>query len=227
MDTHPPHVVARVPLVIRCLDAHGRAVSLSPRALSRGSTHLQELLRWAYGTVRPHTDAETVTVAFLEDTEGRLHLEYLVVDRAWAPRRWFRRHRRRRAQEVHTALMQATVVVTALVETVGVLATATSARWAVSDCPEFVNLVLDDAFVLRVPRGVATALGDGELLELLRGTLTLFVENGVEQLIIGKDPESPGLYRETVVGRSPALLRFLEGAPLAALVTGAPGQGNG
>lgn len=226
MDTHPPYVVARVPIVVRCLDAHGRPVSLSTRALSQGSTDLQDLLRWAYGIVRPHPGAETVTVSFLEEPDGRLQLEYLVVDRAMAPRRWFHRRCRRRAEEVQTALMQATIAVTTLVETVGSLATACSARWEDSDSPDFVNLVLDDTYVQRVPRTVVEALEDPAAMDLLRGTLTLFVENGVEQLIIGKDPEIPGRYRETVVGRSPALMRFLAGEPLPPLVDGLQGPGR-
>lgn len=223
MDTHPPHVVARVPMAVRCLDAHGRAVSLSTRALSQGSTDLQDLLRWAYDRVRPNPGTETVTVSFLEEPDGRLPLEYLVVDRAMAPRRWFHRRCPRRAEEVQTALERATIAVTTLVETVGSLATACSARWEDSDRPDFVDLVLDDTYVQRVPRTVVDALRTPSAMDLLRGTLTLFVENGVDQLIIGKDPENPGRYRETVVGRSPALMRFLAGEPLPPLVEGLAG----
>jgi hypothetical protein len=58
------------------------------------------------------------------------------------------------------------------------------------------------------------------VLELLRGTMAMFLDDDVEQLVIGKDPELPGRYQETVVTRSPALVRFLRGGPLAGLVPG-------
>jgi hypothetical protein len=50
--------------------------------------------------------------------------------------------------------------------------------------------------------------------------MAMFLDDDVEQLVIGKDPELPGRYQETVVTRSPALVRFLRGGPLAGLVPG-------
>ena len=218
MDTPLATAVARVPLVVRALDARGRPVSLSGRTLSRSSTDLQDLLRRAYGAVRGEAARETVTLSFLEEPHGRLQLEYLVVDRT-GPSRW-RRHRRR-AEGIQAALMEATIVVTAAVETVGAVAAAGAARWSDCDSPDFAELVLDGTLAVRVPGTVRAWLADEAVLVLLRGTMAMFVDDGVERLIIGKHPETPGHYQETVVVRSPALARFLAGGPLESL----PGAG--
>jgi hypothetical protein len=213
--------VARVPITVRCLDDHGRPVSLSARTLGRGSTDLQDLLRRAYDAVRGDCPAETVTVSFLEDCRGRLLLEYLVVDRT-RPRRWRRGRDRCRTVDIQAALSEATIVVTLAVEAVGAVAAASTAHWSESDSPDFVNVVLDGARTLRVPGAVRDMLRDGTALDLLRGTLAMFHDDQVEELIIGKDPELPGRYQETVVTRSPALVRFLEGGPLASLTGAGP-----
>ncbi len=219
MDSPLDTTVARVPITVRCLDAHGRPVSLSARTLGRGSTDLQDLLRRAYAAARRGGPAETVTVSFLEDARGKLQLEYLVVDRA-RPSRWRRARSRCRAEEIQAALMEATIVVTLAVEATGAIAAASTARWSPSDTPEFADLVLDGARTVRLPGTVRDWLCEETVLELLRGTLGMFLDDDVEQLVIGKDPETPGRYQETVVTRSPALVHFLEGAPL--LGTGAP-----
>lgn len=218
MDTPLVTAVARVPIVVRFLDARGHPVSLSGRTLGRASTDLQDLLRTAYTAVRGPAATETVTVSFLEEDEGRLQLEYLVVDRAPRPARWWRRPCARRcAQECRAALTEATIVVTAAIEAVGALASATAARWTDSDSPDFADAVLDGTRAVRVPGTVRAWTQDEAVLELLRGTMSMFLDDDVEQLVIGKDPETPGAYQETVVARSPALLRFLQGAPLASL----------
>ncbi|MFI7496073.1 hypothetical protein ACH9D2_15325 [Kocuria sp. M4R2S49] len=219
MDSPLDTTVARVPITVRCLGAHGRTVSLSARTLGRGSTDLQDLLRRAYAAVRGDCPSETVTVAFLEDCQGQLQLEYLVVGRT-RPSRWRRNRERRRAKDIQAALMEATIVVTLAVETTGAVAAATTARWSESDTPDFVDVVLDGERTVRVPGAVRGMLRDETVLELLRGTLAMFLDDDVEQLVIGKDPDLPGRYQETVVTRSPALVRFLEGAPLASLETG-------
>lgn len=221
MDFSPDTTVARVPITVRCLDGHGRPVSLSARTLGRGSTDLQDLLRRAYAAAREGCPAETVTVSFLEDCRGKLQLEYLVVERT-RPRRWRRNRDRRRAEVIQAALLEATIVVTLTVEATGAIAAATTARWSESDTPDFVNVVLDGERTVRVPGAVRDMLRDETVLDLLRGTLAMFLDDDVEQLIIGKDPELPGRYQETVVTRSPALVHFLEGAPLASLVAGGP-----
>ncbi|MEX5301405.1 hypothetical protein [Kocuria sabuli] len=221
MDTPLVTAVARVPIVVRFRDARGRPVSLSGRTLSRASTDLQDLLRLAYRAVRGDVPTETVTVSFLEEDAGRLQLEYLVVDRT-PPSRWRRGRDRRRAEGSRAALMQATIVVTAAVEAVGALAAATSARWVDSDSPDFADVVLDGARAVRVPGTVRAWTEDGTTLDLLRGTMSMFADDDVEQLVIGKDPETPGHYQEAVVARSPALLRFLAGGPLASLVSSDP-----
>jgi len=220
-------VAARVLRVVRCLDAHGKVVSLSAHALGRGSANLQGLLRWAYSTVRPDMGAETVTVSFLEEPDGQLQLEYLVLDDA--PLRWARLRRRsarRRQAEIQAALARASIIVTSLVEAAGALAAATCAQWADGDSPDFVDVVLDGTRALRLPRAVHAALDDDAVLNLLRGTLTLFVANGIDRLVIGTDPDRPGHYREAVVGRSPVLLRFLQGGRLTP-AAGAPGMAEG
>ncbi|WP_424347299.1 hypothetical protein [Kocuria sp. CH-021] len=221
MDSPLDTTVARVPITVRCLDAHGRPVSLSAPTLARGSTDLQDLLRRAYAAVRGGSPAEAVTVSFLEVCRGKLQLEYLVVDRV-RPSRWRRRRDRRRAEEIQAALTEATIVVTLTVEVTGTIAAASTARWSESDTPDFVDVVLDGERTVRVPGAVRGMLRDGTVLELLRGILAMFLEDDVEQLVIGKDPELPGRYQETVVTRSPALVDFLEGAPLASLVAGGP-----
>lgn len=221
MDSPLDTTVARVPITVRCLDAHGRPVSLSARTLGRGSTDLQDLLRGAYAAVRGDCASETVTVAFLEDCRGKLQLEYLVVDRS-RPRRWRKNRDRHRAVKIQSALMEATIAVTLTVETTGAIAAASTARWSQRDTPDFVNVVLDGERTVRVPGAVRGMLGDETVLELLRGTLSMFLDDDVEQLIIGKDPELPGRYQETVVTRSPALVHFLQGAPLASLVAEGP-----
>ena len=198
MDSPLDTTVARVPITVRCLDEHGRPVRLSARTLGRGSTDLQDLLRRAY---------------------ARLQLEYLVVDRT-RPSRWRRNRERGRAEDVRTALTEATIVVTLAVEAVGAVAAASTARWSEGDTPDFADLVLDGARTVRLPGAVRDLLGDDAVLELLRGTMAMFLDDDVEQLVIGKDPELPGRYQETVVTRSPALVRFLRGGPLAGLVPG-------
>ncbi|GAA1757946.1 hypothetical protein [Kocuria aegyptia] len=213
--------VARVPIVVRFLDGHGRPVSLSARTLGRGSTDLQDLLRRAYAAVRGESPAETVTVSFLEECQGKLQLEYLVVGRR-RPSRWRKDLERRRAEDVQAALMEATIVVTVAIEAVAVVAAASTARWSTSDSPAFADLLLDGTRTLRLPGVVRQWLHDDAALELLRGTMSMFLEDGVEQMVIGKDPELPGRYQETVVTGSPGLARFLGGAPLAALVAGGP-----
>jgi hypothetical protein len=213
--------VARVPITVRCLDDHRRPVSLSARTLGRGSTDLQDLLRRAYAAARGDCSSGTVTVSFLEDCEGRLQLEYLVVDRT-RPSRWRKSRARCRAEDIQAALTEATIVVTLAVEAVGAVAAASTARWSEGDTPDFVNVVLDGARTVRVPGAVRDMLRDEAVLDLLRGTLAMFLEDDVEQLIIGKDPELPGRYQETVVTRSPALVRFLRGAPLASLAGAGP-----
>jgi hypothetical protein len=219
VDSPLDTTVARVPITVRCLDEHGRPVRLSARTLGRGSTDLQDLLRRAYAAVREDCPAETVTVSFLEDCRGRLQLEYLVVDRT-RPSRWRRNRERGRAEDVRTALTEATIVVTLAVEAVGAVAAASTARWSEGDTPDFADLVLDGARTVRLPGAVRALLGDDAVLELLRGTMAMFLDDDVEQLVIGKDPELPGRYQETVVTRSPALVRFLRGGPLAGLVPG-------
>lgn len=210
--------VARVPVVMRFLDPRGRPLSLSAHTLSRGSTALQDLLRRAYAGARGEVPAETVTVAFLEESHGKLQLEYLVVDRT-PPRRWWKSRDRRRAEQIQAALMEATIVVTATVETVGALAAASTARWSESDSPDFADVVLDGTRTVRVPGAVRAWLGDESVLGLLRDTMTMFLDDDAEQMVIGKDPELPGGYQEAVVSRCPALVRFLRGAPLEALVS--------
>ncbi|MFE7629444.1 hypothetical protein [Kocuria sp. NPDC057446] len=220
MESPPDTTVARVPITVRCLDDHGRPVSLSARTLGRGSTDLQDLLRGAYAAVRDESPAETVTVSFLEDCRGKLQLEYLVVGPA-RPNRWRRPRVRRRDEAAQAALTEATIVVTLAVEAVGAVAAAGTARWSEGDTPDFADLVLDGTRILRVPGAVRDMLRDDAVLELLRGTLGMFLDD-VEQLVIGKDPELPGRYQETVVTRSPGLVRFLEGAPLTALAGAEP-----
>ncbi|MFF0990518.1 hypothetical protein [Kocuria nitroreducens] len=221
MDSPLDTTVAREPITVRCLDDHGRPVSLSARTLGRGSTDLQDLLRRAYAAVRGDCPSETVTISFMEDCEGRLQLEYLVVDRT-RPSRWRRTRDRCRAVGIQAALSEATIVVTLAVEAVGVVAAASTAHWSEGDTPDFVNVVLDGARTVRLPGAVRDMLRDETALELLRGTLGMFLDDDVEQLIIGKDRELPGRYQETVVTRSPALVRFLEGAPLASWAGGGP-----
>lgn len=220
METSPVTAVARVPVVVRCLDARGRAVSLSGRTLSRASTHLQDLLRRAYTGVRGDAPTEEVTVSFLEEDDGSLQLEYLVVDRV-LPRRWSlprgRRCARRRAQDSQTALVEATLVVTAAVEILGLVASATTARWTDSDNPAFADLLLEGTRTIRVPGAVRAVLGEEAAREQLRAVLGMFLDDDVEQLVIGKDPELPGRYQEAVVTRSPGLVDFLAGAPLTSL----------
>lgn len=215
MDFFSDTVVARVPFVVRCLDRQGQPVSLSAPTLGRSSTGLQDLLRRAYTEFRGPCPTETVTVTFLEDEDGRLHLEYLVVDRARL-RRW-RRRGRGRAEDVHAALGGASVVVTAAVEAVGGLAAVATAHWSDSDSPDFADLVLGGTHTQRVPRTVRAWLGDDAELDLLRGILAMFLDDDVEQLVIGKDPGRPGRYREAVVTRCPGLVDFVQGAPLASL----------
>lgn len=223
MDPSLDTTVARVPIIVRFLDDHGRPVSLSARTLGRGSTDLQDLLRRAYAAVRGECPSETVTVSFLEECQGKLQLEYLVVGRT-RPSRWRKDLARRRAEDIQAALTESTIVVTVAIEAVGVVAAATSARWSQSDSPDFADLVLDGARTLRLPGAVREWLHDDAVLELLRGTMSMFLEDGVEQMVIGKDPELPGRYQETVVTRSPGLVDFLEGAPLAALADAGPPQ---
>ncbi|KLU09718.1 hypothetical protein ABL57_10775 [Kocuria sp. SM24M-10] len=215
--------MAGLPRVVRCLDAHGRPVSLSGRTLSRSSTQLQDLLRRAYTGARGDAPTEELTVSFLEEQDGSLQLEYLVVDRG-RPHRGIRgrRRARRRARDSQTALTQAALVVAGAVDTVAVLASASTARWADSDNPDFADVVLDDVRTVRVPAAVRALLLDETVLELLRGALAMFLDDDVERLVIGRDPELQGRYHETVVSRSPTLLRFLEGAPLAPLVGADP-----
>lgn len=215
--------VARVPIVVRCLDHRGRPVSLSAHTLGRGSSALQDLLRRAYTTVRGDAPTETVTVAFLEECQGKLLLEYLVVDRTRTSR-WRKGRDRRRAEDIQTALMTATIVVTVAVEAVGAVAAACTARWSESDSPGFVDLVLDTAGTVRLPGAVRDWLQDDAALDLLRVTMSMFLDDDVDQLVIGKDPELPGRYQETVVTRSPGLVDFLAGAPLAPLVGAGPEQ---
>ncbi len=214
VDTPLVTAVAGVPRVVRCLDAHGRPVSLSGRTLSRSSTQLQDLLRRAYTGVRGDAPTEEVTVSFLEEHDGSLQLEYLVVDRT-RPRRGVRgrRRARERARDSQTALTQAALVVAGAVDTLGVLSSATAVRWTDSDNPDFADVVLDGVRTVRVPAAVRTLLRDETALELLRGVLAMFLDDDVDRLVIGRDPELLGRYHETVVARSPALLRFLEGAP--------------
>jgi hypothetical protein len=221
VDTPLVTAVARVPIVVRFRDARGRPVSLAGRTLSRASTDLQDLLRLAYRAVRGNAPTETVTVSFLEEDAGRLQLEYLVVDRT-PPSRWRRGRDQRRAEESRAALMQATIVVTAAVEAVGALAAASSARWVDSDSPDFADAVLDGTRAVRVPGTVRAWTEEETTLDLLRGTMSMFADDDVEQLVIGKDPETPGHYQEAVVARSPGLLRFLAGGPLASLVSSDP-----
>lgn len=214
VDTPLVTAVAGVPRVVRCLDAHGRPVSLSGRTLSRSSTQLQDLLRRAYTGVRRDAPTEEVTVSFLEEHDGSLQLEYLVVDRT-RPRRGVRgrRRARERARDSQTALTQAALVVAGAVDTLGVLSSATAVRWTDSDNPDFADVVLDGVRTVRVPAAVRTLIRDETALELLRGVLAMFLDDDVDRLVIGRDPELLGRYHETVVARSPALLRFLEGAP--------------
>ncbi|MGQ1836889.1 hypothetical protein ACT4S2_00330 [Kocuria turfanensis] len=214
MDTPLVTAVAGVPRVVRCLDAHGRPVSLSARTLSRSSTQLQDLLRRAYTGVRGDAPAEELTVSFLEEQDGSLQLEYLVVDRARPQRRIRgRRSARGRARDSQTALTQAALVVAGAVDTLGALSAATAARWTDSDNPDFADVVLDGVRTVRVPAAVRTLLLDETALELLRGVLSMFLDDNVERVVIGRDPELQGRYHESVVSRSPALLRFLQGAP--------------
>lgn len=220
MDTPLATPVARVPIVVRFVDERGRPVSLSAHTLARGSTDLQDLLRRAYAAVRQDA-AETVTVSFLEAEGGKLQLEYLVVDRTRRSR-WRKGRDRRREGDINAALTKATIVVTAAVEAVGALAAAGAARWSDGDSPDFADVVLDGTRTVRLPRTVRTWLGDESALELLRGTMAMFVHDDVAQLVIGKDPETPGRYQEAVVDRSPGLVQFLHGAPLASLVTAGP-----
>ncbi|MUN63884.1 hypothetical protein GMA12_12175 [Kocuria sediminis] len=214
MDTPLVTAVAGLPRVVRCLDAHGRPVSLSGRTLSRSSTQLQDLLRRAYTGVRGDAPTEELTVSFLEEQDGSLQLEYLVVDRA-RPRRGVRGRRRARgrARDSQTALTQAALVVAGAVDTLGVLSSAAEARWTDSDNPDFADVELDGVHTVRVPAAVRTLLRDEAALESLRGVLVMFLDDDVERLVIGRDPEMLGRYHESVVSRSPALLRFLEGAP--------------
>lgn len=223
MQTPLATTVARVPIVVRFLDARARPVSLSASTLGRGSSDLQDLLRRAYTTVRGDAPTETVSVSFLEECEGKLQLEYLVVERT-RPSRWRKRPDRRRAEEIRTALTRATIAVTVAVEAVGSIAAACTARWSRSDSPDFADLVLDGTRTVRLPAVVREWLHDDAGLELLRGTMSMFLDDDVEQVVIGKDPESPGHYQEAVVTRSPGLVDFLRGAPLASLGGEGPQQ---
>lgn len=216
MDLLPDTATARVPFLLRALDARGRPVRLSGHALSHGSTGLQELLGRAYATVRPEAAGESITISFLEESPARLHLEFLVMDRHRRGR-WWRGRNRGRCEQVQTALMAAALVVAAAVEAVGAVSAARAARWSDGDGSGFVELVLDGLPAVRVPGIVREWLADGTVLGQLRATLSLFVHDDVDRLIIGKDPETPGRYQETVVTRSPALVRFLEGGPLEPL----------
>lgn len=222
MDTTTTTEVARVPRIVRCLDAHGRPVSLSATTLIQSSAALQDLLRLTFATVRGHAPHERVTVSFQERDRGELALEYLVVERSRLSR--WRRHRCRRRAEAQAALVEATLVVAAAVEAIGPLATATTARWSDAETPSFVDVVLDGTRTVRVPRALQAGLGDEEVLSLLREALRMFVDDGVERMIVGKDPETPGGYHESVVVRSPGLVRFLQGQPLAALVPSGSGR---
>ncbi|MFI7481852.1 hypothetical protein ACH9EU_05475 [Kocuria sp. M1R5S2] len=226
MDTPPSNVVARIPRVVRCLDAQGRPVSLSAATLVRSSTALQDLLRRTFATARGRASQERVTVAFQEQEQGELKLEYLVVD-IDPPSRWLRHRLRHQKAQAQAALAEATVVVAAAVDAIGPLACATSARWSEAETPAFVDVVLDDARTVRVPRALQTGLGDEAVLELMRQTLRMFVDDDVDRMIIGKDPETPGAYHESVVARSPGLMDFLRGQPLASLVPGGTGRQSG
>ena len=214
MDTPLATALAGLPRIVRCLDAHGRPVSLSGRTLSRSSTQLQELLRRAYAGVRGDAPTEEVTVSFLEEQDGSLQLEYLVVDRTRSHRGLRGRRRARdRARDSQRALAQAALVVAGAVAIRGVLSSAAAARGSDRDNPDIADVVLDGVRTVRVPAAVRTLLCDEEALESLRGVLAMFLDDDVERLVIGRDPEMLGRYHESVVSRSPALLRFLEGAP--------------
>lgn len=217
MERRPDRVVARVPVVLRFADSRGRPVSLSGRALNAGSTAAQSLLRWAYFDDRPDTGPETVTVAFLEEARGRLHVEYLVIDSAPTAWRW-RRRLQRPAEDAQGALEHAMRCVHGMLEVTALLLTAGCAQWSECDNPDFVDVVLEGRHVRRVPAAVRTALHDDALVDLVRGTLAPFGDPGVAQMILGHDPESPGRYQETVVTGSPRLDRFLRGESLQSLV---------
>ncbi|MFI7481853.1 hypothetical protein ACH9EU_05480 [Kocuria sp. M1R5S2] len=216
MDTSPPTVVARVPVAVLCLDADGRPVSPSAPTLARGSTGLQDLVHRVYTGIRGEVPGEAVTVSFQEVRQGALQLEYLVVDRARGlGRRWLRGARHGDAAQ--TALTEAATVVFATVTVISALGAATSARWADTPDPEAVDLVLDGAAALRVPRAVPALLRDGTALQMVRDPLAPFSDGEIEQMIITKDTGAAGDHDRVVVTRTPGLVRFVEGGPVAPL----------
>ena len=217
MQQRPDRVVARVPVVLRFADCHGRPVSLSGRALNSGSTAAQSLLRWAYFDARPDGGSDTVTVAFLEESQGRLDVEYLVIADGPTPGRW-RRRRQRPVEDAQGALEHATRCVHGMLEVAALLLTAGCAKWSECDSADFVDVVLEGKHVRRVPAAVRTALHDDDLVDLVRGMLAPFGDPGVARMILGQDPESPGRYQETVVTGSPGLERFLQGESLRSLI---------
>lgn len=215
MKRYPDRVEARVPVVVGSVDARGRPVSMSGRALNTGSAAAQALLRWAYCGARPDTAPETVTVAFLEESEGRLDVEYLAIGASSS--RW-RLLRRRPAGDAQGALEHATRCVHGMLEATALLLAAGCARWSECEDSDFVDLVLEGKHVRRFPAAVRTALHDEALVELVRDTLAPFGDLEVAQMILGHDPESPGRYVETVVAGSPRLDRFVRGESLRSLL---------
>ena len=218
MQQRPDRVVARVPVVVRFTDCHGKPVLLSGRGLNAGSTGVQNLLRWAYFDGRPDTGSETVTVAFLEESQGGLDVEYLVIEGDPSPRRWRRLRRQGGTEDAQGALEHAMRCVHGSLEVAALLLTAGCAQWAECDNPNFVDVVLDGTHRRRVPAAVRTVLHEDELVDLVRGGLAPFGDPGVARLILGHDPESPGRYQETVITGSPGLTRFLQGESLRSLI---------
>lgn len=224
VDNELTNVVARVPAVITCLDSRGRPVSMPATTLSKCYTNLVALVRAFYVAAHGGGPAETVEVSFREERTGVVHVDFAVVDRSSAPRRWLHRRDAGRAQRVQGALMETAILTTGALEVVALLVTADRVEVA-EDGPDFLDVRVDGKQTYRYPRPLVESLRGTEIPELVRGTLAMFTVDSVVRMVIGKDPEIPGRYQEAVISRSPELLQFLDGTPLSSLVDFVPVPG--